>query len=106
MSSSSESFESLQSFVPSKAPSSDQAVTKATDPADSGRTALPAAGSLPLALTVTEAAEMLRLDPRTVRAMLRAGELEGNQRNHAIRISRSSVLDWLCGKRRVSRSRR
>ena len=62
--------------------------------------------NLPLALTVQEASQVLRLDPRTVRAMLRAGDLEGNQRGHAIRISRSSVLDWLCGKRRVPRSKR
>jgi excisionase family DNA binding protein len=57
-------------------------------------------------MTVVEAAELLRLDPRTVRDMLRTGELEGNQRGHAIRISRTSVLDWLRGKRRVPRSKR
>jgi len=61
--------------------------------------------SLPLALTPREAASALRLDPRTIRAMVRSGELEGNQHGHAIRVSRASVLDWLCGKRRVSRSR-
>jgi excisionase family DNA binding protein len=49
---------------------------------------------------------VLRLDPRTIRAMVTAGELEGNRRGHAIRVSRASVLEWLSGKRRVSRSRR
>jgi excisionase family DNA binding protein len=62
--------------------------------------------ALPLALTVQETSDVLRLDPRTIRAMLRAGELDGNQKGHAIRISRSSVLDWLRGKRRVPRSKR
>ena len=60
----------------------------------------------PVALTVAEAAGLLRLDPRTVREMVRSGELEGNQRGHAIRVSRSSVLDWVRGKRRVPRSKR
>lgn len=62
--------------------------------------------ALPLALTVQESARVLRLDPRTIRAMVRSGELDGNQKGHAIRISRSSVLDWLRGKRRAPRSRR
>lgn len=62
--------------------------------------------TLPLVLTVQETSAVLRFDPRTIRAMLCAGDLEGNQRGHAIRISRSSVLDWLRGKRRVPRSKR
>ncbi len=61
---------------------------------------------LPIALTISETSTVLRLDPRTVRAMVTSGELEGNRRGHAIRVSRASVLEWLCGKRRVSRSRR
>ena len=60
----------------------------------------------PLVLTVGEAADLLRLDRRTVRSMVRSGELEGNQRGHAIRVSRPSVVDWLRGKRRVPRSKR
>jgi len=60
----------------------------------------------PMALTVKEVGEMLRLDPRTIRAMVAEGELDGNQRSHAIRVSRASVLDWLRGKRRVPRSKR
>jgi hypothetical protein len=62
--------------------------------------------ALPLALTVQETSQVLRLDPRTVRAMLRVGDLDGNQRGHAIRISRTSALDWLRGKRRAPRSKR
>ena len=65
----------------------------------------PDESALPFALTVQETSQVLRLDPRTVRAMLHTGELEGNQRGHAIRISRASVLDWLRGKR-PSRARR
>ena len=61
--------------------------------------------SIPLALTVHEAAGLLRLDPRTIRAMVRSGELEGNHRGHAIRLSGASVLEWLRGKRRVPRSK-
>lgn len=61
--------------------------------------------AIPLALTVHEAASLLRLDPRTIRAMVRAGELDGNHRGHAIRVSGVSVLDWLRGKRRVPRSK-
>jgi hypothetical protein len=38
--------------------------------------------------------------------MLRAGDLEGNHRGHAIRLSGASVLEWLRGKRRVPRSKR
>lgn len=61
---------------------------------------------LSLALTVQETAHALRFDPRTIRAMVRSGELDGNQKGHAIRISRSSVVDWLRGKRRAPRSKR
>lgn len=52
-----------------------------------------------VALTVAEASSLLRLDPRTVRAMLQSGEIEGNRRGHAIRILRASVMKWLEGKR-------
>jgi hypothetical protein len=31
--------------------------------------------------------------------MFHAGELAGNQRGHAIRILRASVVEWACGKR-------
>ena len=61
--------------------------------------------SVPLVLTVHEAAGLLRLDPRTIRAMVRAGELEGNHRGHAIRVSGASVLEWLRGSV-ASRARR
>jgi excisionase family DNA binding protein len=54
-----------------------------------------AAESLPLALTIRETSTVLRLDARIVREMVRAGELVGNRRGHAIRVSRDSVLRWL-----------
>ena len=68
--------------------------------------AMVAETALPLALTVQESSQILRLDPRTIRAKVRSGELGGNQRGHTIRVSRSSVLEWLRGKRRVPRSKR
>ena len=52
-----------------------------------------------LVCTVQEAAAALQLDPRTVRSMVRSGELLGNQSGRAIRVFRASVLDWACGKR-------
>jgi excisionase family DNA binding protein len=82
------------------------------DSATSSAASFPPASSfantddLPLALTIWETSAMLRLDPRTIRAMVTSGELDGNRRGHAIRVSRASVLEWLCGKRRVPRSRR
>ncbi len=59
-----------------------------------------------LVLTVHEAACILRLDPRTIRVMVRAGELAGNQHGHVIRVTRESVVEWARGKRRVPRSTR
>ena len=58
-----------------------------------------------LVVTVLEAAELLQLDPRTVRAMVKSGELAGNQHGNAIRISRASVEDWAEGRRRDPRSK-
>lgn len=52
----------------------------------------------PLVLTVAEVAQLLRLDPRTVRDLFKRGELAGNQAGHAIRLYRASVLDWISGK--------
>ncbi len=82
-------------------PSSVDAPVAGVRPASSSPTT-----DFPLALTIWEASTMLRLDPRTIRAMVSSGELEGNRRGHAIRVSRSSVLEWLSGKRRVPRSKR
>ncbi len=62
----------------------------------------PLPASSPLAVTIREAADLLHLDPRTVRAMFHAGEIAGNQRGHAIRLSRASVLEWLGGRRQTS----
>lgn len=78
---------------------------EATQPMDDPRmlrsgaapSAAEAVAELPIALTVKEAASILRLSTRTVREMVRTGELAGNKRGHAIRISRSAVLAWLSG---------
>lgn len=81
-------------------------VTDDPSPGSPAPSSFPTEDHLPLALTINEASQLLRLDPRTIRAMLTARELDGNRRGHAIRVSRASVLEWLSGKRRVSRSRR
>ena len=52
----------------------------------------------PIVVTVPEAAVMLRLDRRTVRELFHRGEIAGNQRGHAIRLSRTSVVDWASGR--------
>ncbi len=52
-----------------------------------------------LVMKVAEAAKLLRLDVRTVRDMFKRGELAGNQAGHAIRLLRSSVVDWASGRR-------
>lgn len=51
----------------------------------------------PAAVTVPRAAWLLHLDPRTVRAMVRAGELDGNRVGRAIRVSTASIAAWLRG---------
>ena len=59
-----------------------------------------------VAVTVAEVAAFLEVDPRTIRAMLKSGALKGNTHGHTIRILRSSVVDWLDGKRPVLKPRR
>ena len=54
--------------------------------------------TLPYVLTVPEAAELLRLDVRTVRDMFHRKQIEGNRHGTAIRLLRDSVLDWARGK--------
>lgn len=58
--------------------------------------------------TVPEIADLLRVAPKTVYAMIDRGELPGVRRvGRTIRISRSAVLRWLTeGQGRVSRSQR
>ena len=68
--------------------------------------AVPAAPAQSLVVTVAEAAEMLRLDPRTIRELFRRGELAGNQCGHAIRLSREGIVRWSSGKRCVPHSGR
>ena len=55
---------------------------------------------LPHVLTLREAGELLRLDPRSVRDLFVAGELEGNRHGRLIRLSTASVLAWARGGRR------
>jgi excisionase family DNA binding protein len=45
-------------------------------------------------LTVTEAASYLVLNPWTVRAMTKAGELPAGRKGHAIRLDRDGVIAW------------
>ena len=67
--------------------------------------------SRPVVLTVAEAAELLRLDARTITDMLHRGDLAGNiaargLKRGAVRVTSESVLDWLGGKRGVLPTRR
>jgi len=68
--------------------------------------AIRAAVAPPLVVTVAEAAELLRLDPRTIREMFRRGDLPGNRCGHAIRLSREGIVRWSGGKRCVPHSGR
>ena len=55
-------------------------------------------------LTVDEAAELLRVDRKTVYESIRRGELPGVVRlGRSIRIGRGALLEFLAGKGRVSR---
>lgn len=64
----------------------------------------PATPELPAVMTVAEVAAFLRLHPWTIRAMWKAGELEGNKRGHTIRLFTPSVVAWARGQGRVPRS--
>ena len=55
---------------------------------------------LPHVLTLREAAELLRIDPRSVRDLFVAGEIEGNRHGRLIRLSTASVLAWVRGGQR------
>jgi hypothetical protein len=59
-----------------------------------------------LARTIHGAAHLLRLDPRTVPAMVRAGQLASGRHGHTIRVSGPSGRAWLRGRRRVLRLKR
>ncbi len=56
-------------------------------------------GDLRPTMKVAEVCAFLTLDRRTVYAMLEAGELEGNQRGHVIRVFTPSVIAWARGTR-------
>jgi excisionase family DNA binding protein len=60
--------------------------------------------ALPVVMTVDEAADLLRVDRKTVYESIRRGELPGVVRlGRSIRISRGALLEFLAGQGRVSR---
>ena len=59
--------------------------------------------SLPEILTVDEVAKLLRVNPKTVYAAIRRGDIPGARRIGAtIRVSRDVVLRWIDGQADVS----
>lgn len=59
---------------------------------------------VPVVLTVDEAAELLRVDRKTIYESIRRGELPGVVRlGRSIRIGRTALLEFLAGQGRVSR---
>lgn len=64
-----------------------------------GASANPSSPSAPVpeVLTLTEAAELLRVDAAVVRGLAEAGGLPGRQISGEWRFSRSRLLDWLAG---------
>ncbi len=54
------------------------------------------------ALTIKEAAQVLRLESRSVRYLFHTGAIEGNQLGHAIRLNADSVYNWLRSRRASS----
>ena len=63
-----------------------------------------AGSALPVVLTVDEAADLLRVDRKTVYESIRRGELPGVVRlGRSIRIGRTALLEFLAGQGRVSR---
>ena len=55
--------------------------------------------STPEVLTVDEAAALLRVNAKTLRCAIAAGEVPGVRRlGRVIRLSRPALLEWLSGK--------
>jgi excisionase family DNA binding protein len=60
--------------------------------------------SLPFFVTVEEAAELLRLDRKTVYAMIKRGELPGARRfGRTYRIHLPTLLEWFAAGQRPAR---
>lgn len=51
----------------------------------------------PEVLTLEEAAQLLRVDEKTVRDLAARGELPGRKLGRAWRFSRAALLDWVAG---------
>jgi|HubBroStandDraft_1064217.scaffolds.fasta_scaffold120747_2 excisionase family DNA binding protein len=67
----------------------------------------PGAAHLPFVLTADEAAELLRVDRKTVYGLIARGEMPGVRRlGRAVRIHRDTMLAWMAhGQGRAPRSR-
>lgn len=60
--------------------------------------------SLPPVLRIREAAQLLRVNRKTLYELVQKNALPGARRvGHVIRIDRDAVLEWLKGQGRVSR---
>lgn len=81
------------------APSAD--VTTVNAPLTTGRPALAVAppGPPPVLLTVAEAAELLRIDPYTVRRYVNRGELPAYRIGRELRIDPAELQAYLQGRR-------
>jgi excisionase family DNA binding protein len=80
------------------------AVRASTDPTvDRGSDSC---AELPPVLTVDELAALMRVDRKTAYAAIARDEIPGVRRlGRALRVHRDTVLAWLCGQDRASRSR-
>jgi excisionase family DNA binding protein len=77
--------------IPRGGLSEDSGREEATPPVD------PAA--LPEVLTVEEAAQLLRLNPATVRRLIREGQIPHGKVGGKYRLSKARLLAWIAGDR-------
>lgn len=78
------------------------------DASDDAREPVPVSSAAPPILTVEELAALLRLDHKTVYAMVNRGEIPGVRRfGRTLRIHRDTVLQWMAnGQGQAPRPRR